>query len=110
MDFWPANIMADNNQVSGIIDFESSRFDSTEIDFTKINRDIFVHNPGTLEAYQEGYRSIRPLIDLDMILPFYRFTDAFTSLGWCKRRGLDKHQAFFDENLAKLKGFLLTVR
>lgn len=110
MDFRPANIMADNNQVSGIIDFESSRFGSTEIDFTKINRDIFLHNPGTLEAYQEGYRSIRPLIDLDIILPFYRFTEAFTSLGWCKRRGLDKHQAFFDENLAKLKEFLLTIR
>lgn len=109
-DFRPANILTSDNQVSGIIDFETARFGSTEIDFTKINRDIFLHNPGTREAYQEGYRSVRPLIDFDMILPFYRFTDAFTSLGWCRQRGLEKHQAFFDENLAILKGLLLAFR
>lgn len=110
MDFRPANILTNNNEVAGIIDFESARFGSTEIDFTKINRDIFLHNPGTLEAYQEGYRSIRPLTDLAMILPFYCFTDSFTSLGWCRRRGLSKHQAFFDENLVMLKELLLAYR
>ena len=50
MDFRPANIIIHDNQVSGIIDFESARFGSTEMDFTKINRDIFMKNPGTLEA------------------------------------------------------------
>ena len=110
MDFRPANILTIDNQVSGIIDFESARFGSTEIDFTKINRDIFLRNPGTREAYEEGYRSIRPLIDLDMILPFYRFTDAFASLGWSRRRGLDKHQVFFDKSLIILKELLLTLR
>ena len=106
MDFRPANIIIHENQVSGIIDFESARFGSTEMDFTKINRDIFMKNPGTLEAYKKGYQSIRPIIDLEVILPFYRFTDAFNSLGWCKRRGIEKHQQFFDENYALLKFIL----
>ena len=110
MDFRPANILTDGNCVSGIIDFESARFGSTEIDFTKINRDIFQCNPGTREAYEEGYRSVRPLVDLDIILPFYRFTDAFASLGWSRRRGLDQHQVFFDKNLVILKELLLTLR
>lgn len=106
MDFRPGNILVRDNQVAGIIDFESVRIGSTELDFTKINRDIFLKYPGTMEAYQRGYESIRPLIDLQEILPFYRFYDAFNSIGWCKRRGIEKHQAFFEENLAYLTAFL----
>ncbi|MFJ5768713.1 phosphotransferase family protein [Psychrobacillus sp. NPDC093180] len=106
MDFRPANIIIHENQVSGIIDFESARFGSTEMDFTKINRDIFMKNPGTLEAYQKGYQTIRQLIDLEIVLPFYRFTDAFNSIGWCKRRGIQKHQQFFDENYVILRSIL----
>lgn len=110
MDFRPANIIIQNNQVSGIIDFESARLGSTEMDFTKINRDIFMKNPRTLEAYQKGYKTIRPLIDLEAVLPFYRFTDAFNSLGWCKKRGIKKHQEFFNENYVILKSILMNER
>ncbi|TQR14567.1 aminoglycoside phosphotransferase family protein [Psychrobacillus lasiicapitis] len=110
MDFRPANIIIHENLVSGIIDFESARFGSTEMDFTKINRDIFMKNPGTLEAYQKGYQTIRQLIDLEIVLPFYRFTDAFNSIGWCKRRGIQKHQQFFDENYVTLKSILTNER
>ncbi|PGC63516.1 phosphotransferase [Bacillus toyonensis] len=106
MDFRPGNILVYENQVAGIIDFESVRIGATEMDFTKINRDIFMKYPGTMEAYQQGYESIRPLIDLQEVLPFYRFTDAFNSIGWCKRRGIEKHQKFLQDNLAILNTFL----
>lgn len=106
MDFRPGNILVNGNNVVGIIDFESVRIGSTEIDFTKINRDIFVKYPGTMEAFQRGYESIRPIIDLQTVLPFYRFIDAFNSIGWCKRRGIEKNQSFLHENLAYLKDFL----
>lgn len=39
MDFRPANILVDQEKVSGVIDFESVRFGSTEIDFTKVYRE-----------------------------------------------------------------------
>ncbi|MRX56141.1 phosphotransferase [Bacillus idriensis] len=106
MDFRPGNILVHENQVAGIIDFESVRIGATEMDFTKINRDIFMKYPGTRDAYQKGYESIRPLINLQEVLPFYRFTDAFNSIGWCKRRGIEKHQTFLQENLAYLNVFL----
>lgn len=102
MDYRPGNILIHENKVAGIIDFESTRIGSTEIDFTKINRDIFMKYPGTLEAFQQGYTSIRPLIDLQLVLPFYRFVDAFNSIGWCKRRGIDQHQDFLQDNVAYL--------
>lgn len=106
MDFRPANIIVYEDKVSGIIDFESVRFGSTEIDFTKLYRDFLSYDVGLYHSFQEGYKSIRPLIDLDKILPFYQFTDAFNSVGWCKRRGIEKNRLFLEQNLEKLKKWL----
>lgn len=107
MDFRSANIIVDGNKVSGVIDFESVRFGSTEMDFTKLYRDFLCYDSILYEAYKEGYNSIRTLIDLEIVLPFYRFTDAFNSIGWCKRRGMEKNALFLEENLARLKKMLL---
>lgn len=106
MDFRPANIIVDEEQVSGMIDFESVRFGSTEIDFTKIHRDFLKSDPTLLTSYEEGYNSIRPMIDLRAVLPFYRFIDAFNSIGWSQRRGLEKNFAFYEANLGILKKML----
>lgn len=107
MDFRPANIIIHSEKVSGIIDFESVRFGSTEIDFTKLYRDFLSVDVNLHNAYQEGYNSIRPLIDLGNVLPFYRFTDAFNSIGWCKRRGMKENALFLEENITRLKKWLL---
>ncbi len=106
MDFRPANIIVDGNKVSGVIDFESVRFGSTEIDFTKLYRDFLTFDFNLYRTYQEGYNTIRPLIDLEFVLPFYQFTDAFNSIGWCKRRGMEKNTLFLKENLSILKKVL----
>lgn len=107
MDFRPANIIVNDDHVVGIIDFESVRFGSTEVDFTKIYRDFLSFDPALTCAYEDGYNSVRPLIDLEIILPFYQFTDAFNSLGWCKRRGMEKHKRFFETNLNILQEMLV---
>lgn len=106
MDFRPANIIVDGEQVSGMIDFESVRFGSTEIDFTKLYRDFLSFDTALYKAFHEGYNSIRPLINLETVLPFYQFIDAFNSIGWCKRRGIEKNAVFLEENLARLKEFI----
>ena len=107
MDFRPANIIVDGEKVSGMIDFESVRFGSTEMDFSKLYRDFLSFDVTLYNAYQEGYNSIRPLIDLEKVLPFYQFTDAFNSIGWCKRRGIEKNALFLDENIARLKKMVM---
>ncbi|WP_409250603.1 aminoglycoside phosphotransferase family protein [Bacillus sp. SCS-153A] len=107
MDFRPANIIVNNERVSGVIDFESVRFGSAEVDFTKLYRDFLSFDEHLYNAYQEGYNSVRPLIDLKHVLPFYRFVDAFNSIGWCKRRGIEKNAAFLEENMDRLKRWVL---
>lgn len=106
MDFRPANILVHNQTVSGSIDFESVRFGATEMDFTKLYRDYLQRDPALFQAYQEGYTSVRELVDLDVVLPFYRFVDAFNSIGWCERRGVEKNRAFLEQNTRLLDEFL----
>ncbi|UNL83109.1 phosphotransferase enzyme family protein [Priestia koreensis] len=98
MDFRPGNILTQDQKVTGIIDFESARIGSTENDFTKVNRDLWMKDPKTKEAYIKGYETIRPMIDLTKTLPFYRFYDAFCSVGWGGARGSKNHQRFIEEN------------
>lgn len=103
MDFRPGNIIVGGTQLTGIIDFESVRFGATEMDFTKIYRDFLSMDHKLYEAYQNGYNSIRPLIDLEAVLPFYQFTDAFNSIGWCQRRGVKQNAVFLQQNLEILR-------
>lgn len=107
MDFRPANILVKDDLVMGSIDFESVRFGATEMDFSKIHRDFLSLDPSLKLAYENGYRSVRPLIDLDQVLEFYRFTDAFNSIGWCQRRGVEKNRSFYDQNLGILRAEVL---
>ncbi|WP_018755497.1 phosphotransferase family protein [Paenibacillus terrigena] len=103
MDFRPGNILTNNNEVVGIIDFESARGGSSEIDFTKLNRYVWEVNPQSRVSYKEGYSTIRPLMELETILPFYDFYDAFSAVVWCKNRGIEKNKAFLQESISVLQ-------
>ncbi|MCM3746085.1 aminoglycoside phosphotransferase family protein [Paenibacillus pasadenensis] len=99
MDFRPGNILVNGSEVAGIIDFESARAGSSEVDFTKVNRYIWQVNPGTKEAYTAGYQTVRPMLDLETVLPFFDIYDAFSAIVWCKNRGVEKNQSFLQENI-----------
>lgn len=103
MDFRPGNILIKDNRVVGIIDYESARGGSSEIDFTKMNRYVWEVNPLTRLPYVQGYESVRPLPDLEKIIPFYNFYDAFSAVVWCKTRGIEKNQAFLQESIEVLQ-------
>ncbi|WP_238327472.1 phosphotransferase [Paenibacillus gorillae] len=103
MDFRPGNILVKGNEVAGIIDFESARGGSSEIDFTKVNRDIWEVNPRTKIPFIDGYQSIRPMLALEQVLPFYNIYDAFSAVVWCKNRGIEKNQTFLQENIVVLR-------
>ncbi len=104
-DFRPANIIVTDDQVSGFIDFETSKFASTELDFVKIEQQLWNIQPSTKESYIEGYESIRPIIDLETVQPFYSLYHAILSIAWCVDRGLEKHYDFYRENQETLNSF-----
>ena len=102
LDFRLGNLLADGGNLTGLIDFETSRFGATEIDFTKLDRDVFQSESGLLDAYQKGYGQVRTPEPIEVYLPYYRLFEALTGIGWCVQRGLDRHQLFFDKNLARV--------
>lgn len=106
MDFRPGNILVAGDRVAGIIDFESARGGSAEIDFTKVNRYLWQVYPGTRAAYIEGYETVRPMMDLEDVLAFYSFYDAFSAVVWCKSRGMEQNQRFLQESISTLRAIV----
>ncbi len=101
-DYRPGNILVRDNQVSGLIDFESSRGGSADLDFTKIKTEVWDAFTGTKEHFLHGYASVRPLPNIEATLPFYELYNAFGGIAWCSRRAkLD--DPFFYFNLDMLK-------
>jgi Ser/Thr protein kinase RdoA (MazF antagonist) len=103
MDFRLANLIAQGNTLSGVIDFESSRFGSPEIDFIKLYREVLKKNSTFFDAYKIGYGSVRPLLPMEQYIEFYSLYDAFNSIGWSTQRGLEKNRSFYEESLEILK-------
>lgn len=102
LDFRLGNLLAAGESLTGLIDFETSRFGATEIDFTKLDRDVFQDGSALLDAYQDGYGQIRTPEPIEVYLPYYRLFEALTGIGWCVKRGLEHHQEFFDNNYARV--------
>ncbi|NOU93324.1 phosphotransferase [Paenibacillus sp. LMG 31456] len=109
MDFRPGNLLVRDGRLVGLIDFESARGGSSEVDFTKVDRYLLANDPQAKESYIKGYQSVRPIIDLDTVLPFYSFFDAFSAVVWCKTRGLEKNRSFLDESIGVLRHATGTV-
>ena len=94
-------MLVNNKKIVGIIDFESSQGRSADIDFTKMSRYVWNNYEGTREAFIEGYETIRPLPDIDKILPFYYFFNAYGGVAWCVKRG-KYDDPFMEENMSQL--------
>lgn len=101
MDFRPGNLLVHD------IDFESARGGSSDIDFTKVNRDIWQTYLHTKESYCRGYESIRPLIDLERAIPFYTFYDAISGVVWCKKRGIENNRFYLQQQITTLRASVL---
>lgn len=105
LDYRPANILVKGNKIAGLIDFESSRYGSADIDFTKVKLEVWDKNIGAKVQFLKGYSSVRNVPYIEKTLPFYLFYNAFGGVGWCvKRKSLDS--LFFKENIEQLKYIL----
>lgn len=109
LDYRPGNILVNNSKIAGLIDFESARGGSADLDFTKPKIYVWDKYPKTKEEFIKAYESIRPLPDIAKTLPFYLFYNAFGGIAWCvKRKQLEGD--FFKENLEQLKQTLSNFR
>ena len=97
------NILAKNGKVVGIIDFESSRGGSGDMDFYKLWREVWLSYPSLKSAMTAGYESIRPIqVDLDKVLPLYAIYNNLGGLAWCVIRG-QVGSDFYQMNVVSLE-------
>lgn len=101
-DYRPGNMLVKDSKIVGLIDFESSRYGSADIDFTKIKLYVWDKNIEAKEDFLKGYASVRNVPDIEKTLPFYLFYNAFGGVAWCVRRG-NLDDPFFTENMNQLK-------
>jgi aminoglycoside phosphotransferase (APT) family kinase protein len=107
-DYRPANVLVQRGQITGLIDFESTKSGSADLDFVKIKNEVWEASPETRAPFLAGYQSIRPLPEFERSLPFYTLYNAFGGIAWCVRRSkLD--DPFFEENLARLKEIIKSI-
>jgi aminoglycoside phosphotransferase (APT) family kinase protein len=107
-DYRPGNILVQGTEITGLIDFESSRGGSADLDFCKIKNQVWDPFPGTREAFLRGYALVRPVPALEHSLPFYELHVAFGGIAWCVRR-TSVRDPFFGENLEWLTRILAST-
>lgn len=101
-DYRPGNILTVGETITGIIDFESARAGSADLDFTKMSHRLWQRSPELKTAFLEGYVHVRALPPFERTLPFYQLHNAFGGIAWCARR-TNQDDPFFAENLTVLR-------
>lgn len=102
MDYRPGNILIKDSNVTGLLDFETARIGSADVDFSKMKLFVWDLYPNTREEFLSGYSTIRKLPNFEKTLPFYLLFNTFTGVGWCVHRGKINNN-FCNQNIVKLK-------
>lgn len=97
-DYRPGNVLVHNEAITGLIDFESARGGSADVDFVKVSHRLWQGSPENRQAFLDGYAEIRPLPPFERTLPFYQLHNALGGVAWCVRR-TDTDDPFFRENM-----------
>ena len=101
-DYRPGNILVEDGRITGLIDFESARGGSADLDFTKVSHYVWNPNPATKPAFLAGYAEIRPVPSFERTLTLYQLHNALGGVAWCVRR-TNTSDPFFHENMAVIE-------
>jgi len=87
-DFRPGNLMIDNGNFQGIIDWSSARGGFAEEDFCPLEFGEWSDNPTYKGAFLAGYASIRKVPEYKRVMPLIRLSRAIGAIGFTVKRGI----------------------
>lgn len=86
-DFRPGNILVENNQLSGIIDWASGRSGFAEDDFSTLEMGEWGNNLEIKKAFLNGYSEIRNVPNYSMVMPLLLLNRAIAAIGFTVKIG-----------------------
>lgn len=86
-DFRPGNLIIQNGQLKGIIDWAGARASFAEEDFCSLEHGEWSNNPINKKSFLLGYATVRPVPDYNHLIPFLRLNKAIATIGFTIKRG-----------------------
>lgn len=86
-DFRAGNVIIDNEEIQGVIDWSSGRASFAEDDFCPMEHGEWKSDVKRKKSFLSGYASIRPVPDYSAIMPFLRLNRALATVGFTVKRG-----------------------
>lgn len=107
-DFRPGNLIIDNGNLQGIIDWSSARGGFAEEDFCPLEFGEWSANFSYRDSFLSGYASMRKVPDYQRILPLLRLSRAIATIGFTVKRGIweSKGSKIYQFNTQYLESFL----
>lgn len=100
------NILHKDEKMVAIIDFESAKGGSGDMDFLKIWRELWRLRPELREPLMSAYQAIRkPEAELTLVIPLYYLYHCIAGMNWCIERK-KVNNPFYFENRAGMKDAL----
>jgi len=107
-DYKPGNIIIENNEIKAVIDFENTKHSFAEEDFAQMQYLVWEKNDKSKIPFLEGYKTIRPLPDLNSIMYILRVWKSLATIGFTIARNTynSSNKIIFEKNLSYLKRVL----
>lgn len=87
-DFRPGNIIINEGQLQGIIDWSSARAGFAEEDFCSIEFGEWSLNSSCKKMFLAGYASVRKVPNYERLMPFLHLSKAIATIGFTVKRGI----------------------
>lgn len=107
-DFRPGNLLVHEGMLKGIIDWAGARASCAEEDLCALEHGEWASLSHRKKFILEGYASVRPVPDYELLLPFLRLNKAIATIGFTVKRGTwqNKDASLYRYNLQFLAKFL----
>ena len=106
-DFRPGNLIVENNQLKGIIDWLGARASFAEEDFCSIEHGDWLANSFIKNSFLSGYANIRPVPDYMPFISLLRLNKAIATIGFTVKQGTwkNRNSGIYQANLQFLENF-----
>ncbi len=106
-DYKPGNVVAYQNNITGLIDWESSKSSFAEEDFARMDNIIWDRDLSSKKPFLDGYSSVRKLPNIEEVMPLLRVSKCLGAIGFtiARKTWQTRDKDIYKRNLSFLMTF-----